>query len=238
MLRLARFDAPPETDAAPLSVRGLSCALSGRTILRDVSLTITAGEAVAILGANGSGKTTLLKCLTGRLRPNAGEVRWFDRPAHRTPSARHSIGFAGHDVALYPELTARENLVFAARMHGLPDPDRIADEALRRVGLERHAGQFAGRLSRGMQQRVAIARAVIHAPPIVILDEPFTSLDADGRQWLEDWLNGQRIRNRTLVWTSHDDAQTRRLATRQLELHNGDLIDLAHPLPANRRRCA
>jgi ABC-type sulfate/molybdate transport systems ATPase subunit len=89
-----------------------------------------------------------------------------------------------------------------------------------------------------MQQRVAIARAIIHEPPIVILDEPFTSLDADGRQWLEDWLTEQRIRNRTLVWTSHDDAQTRRLATRQFELRNGDLIDVANSFAVNQRRCA
>lgn len=192
-------------------------------ILDRIDLTISAGDSVAVRGLNGSGKTTLLKCLTGRLRPVAGEVRWFGRCPLRQPDRNRLIGFAGHELALYPELTARDNLLFAARMHGLSHPVQAVHEALRQIGLERQAEQFAGRLSRGMRQRVALARASIHAPPILILDEPFTSLDAEGQDWLEHWFIEQQARGRSIVWTTHDDDQSRRLASRQLELRDGRL---------------
>lgn len=223
MLRLRRFDEPPETHVAPLAAQQISCALGGRTILDRLTLIVAAGDSVAIRGANGSGKTTLLKCLIGRLRPGSGEVRWFGLTPHRQPDRHRLIGFAGHELAVYPELTARDNLLFAARMHGLADPQPAVGDALRQIGLARQADQLAGRLSRGMRQRVALARACIHAPPILVLDEPFTSLDAEGCDWLECWFIDQQARGRSIVWTSHDDGQSRRLASRNLELRHGRL---------------
>jgi len=218
---------PLESRNQPLTARQLVCQRGGRTILDGVDLAAAAGEIVSIRGANGSGKTTLLNCLAGLLKPRSGDVLWFGAAAGRSPRQRRWIGFAGHEAGLYQELTAGENLRFAARMHGLSDPEVQAEELLRRIGL-RHCGeQPTCRFSRGMQQRLSLARALIHAPAIVVLDEPFANVDADGRRWLEEWLSAQRAEGRAILFTSHDDAQCRRLADRRLELVEGRLFDVA-----------
>ena len=176
---------------------------------------------MALTGDNGAGKTTLLRCLAGRLRPTAGEVLWFGRAP--CPECHPLIGFAAHEGHLYPELTASENLLFAARMYSLPQPRQPVMEMLARIGLTRHSGQPVGRLSQGLRQRLSLARALIHDPLIVLLDEPFAGLDAAGRAWLENWLEELRARQRAIFFSSHDDQQCRALADRKLELHSGGL---------------
>lgn len=210
--------------APPLAARALSRRWNGTLVLDQVDLVVAAGEIVALLGANGSGKTTLLQCLAGRLRPSAGAVAWFGESPARRPERHRLIGFAAHETAIYPELSARENLLFAARMYGVAGPHARVTELLSATQLAAHAARPAGRLSKGMRQRLSLARALIHAPPIVILDEPFTGLDAASRDWLEGWCRDFRRQQCALCFTSHDEEQTRRLADRRLELRGGRLL--------------
>jgi heme ABC exporter ATP-binding subunit CcmA len=208
---------------AALESKSLTFLRGRRAVLRDVAFTIQAGEIVALLGANGAGKTTLLDCLAGQLRPSAGEVLWLGEPANRSPAAKRRIGYLPHETGLYLELTTQENLLFAARMHGLPrGADRVA-ELLALVGLERKAGQPVQRLSLGMRRRLAIARAVIHEPPILLLDEPFANLDDECRCWLSRFLDELRLAGAAICFTSHDLEHCRKIADRLVRLEAGRL---------------
>jgi heme ABC exporter ATP-binding subunit CcmA len=209
-----------------IEAKGLTRLLGGKTVLSGLDLRIALGETVALMGINGAGKTTLLRCLAGSLRPSGGEVRWFDTPAGNHPSSRRLIGAAGHETHLYPHLNIRENLIFAARMHGLDGPRRRADELLDQVGLTIHALRTPGRLSKGMRQRVAIARALIHDPPILLFDEPFAGLDGQGTEWLLDSLRGHPRRPRAICLATHDSEKAKQVAGRVIRLHSGKICEL------------
>jgi heme ABC exporter ATP-binding subunit CcmA len=228
----------PESEGCPLVARQLTRTMSGQPILDRADLAIGPGELVALVGANGAGKTTLLRCLAGRLRPTAGEVLWFGVSPKGRPDRHRLIGFAAHESLLYPELTAGENLLFAARMYDLPQPRERAGEMLAKTGLARLAGRTAGRLSQGLRQRLSLARALVHDPPIVLLDEPLAGLDTAGRAWLEGWLSELRDRDRAVVFSTHDDRGSRSLADRVLELHGGRLHATAESAVFPRARSA
>jgi heme exporter protein A len=204
-----------------IEVRQLSKSFGHRLVLNEVDLDVAEGECVALEGANGAGKTTLLRCLSSVIRPTAGSVRWFGRPALGAPAARRLIGMVAHESRLYPHLTLRENLVFAARMYDLPKSLQRADELLADIGLRPHADRMPTELSRGMRQRLVVARAVVHDPPILLLDEPFTGLDAEGTNWLLRLLMNHRARGKTLCFALHDEERMQALADRVLELRRG-----------------
>jgi ABC-type multidrug transport system ATPase subunit len=124
---------------------------------------------------------------------------------------------------LYLELSARENLLFSARMHGLADPAERTREMLGRIGLESHSNLPARLLSKGMRQRLSIARALVHEPRIVVFDEPFSGLDQAGREWLEAWLWELKGEHRAVLFTSHDVPACQRLADDVLELRSSRL---------------
>jgi heme ABC exporter ATP-binding subunit CcmA len=187
-----------------LEARNLSVMRGHRVVIRGVNLTLAAGQIVALIGCNGAGKTTLLQCLAGALRPAAGELLWQGQVYRKSPATRKQVGFAAHQSSLYLALTARENLLFAGRMWGIDTPKHRAAELLAVVGLEDHATEAAGQLSRGMRQRLAIARAVIHDPALVLLDEPYTNLDVAGRQWLTTFLCELRKSKRALLFTTNE----------------------------------
>jgi heme exporter protein A len=189
-----------------LEARNLSVVRGNRVVFHGVNLTLGSGEIVALVGCNGAGKTTLLQCLAGALRPAGGEVLWQGETSRKCPAVRKLVGFVGHENGLYLELTAWENLLFAGRMWGINAPERRAADLLSMVGLKDRAVQTTAQLSRGMRQRLAIARAVIHEPALVLLDEPFTSLDVDGRQWLTAFLCDLRQKNRALILATHEPA--------------------------------
>ncbi|HXW58056.1 MAG TPA: ABC transporter ATP-binding protein [Solirubrobacteraceae bacterium] len=147
-----------------------------REALAGVTLTLGAGQTLAVLGPNGAGKTTLLRVLATLLRPHAGSVRVLgDALPHEAWRARARIGLLAHDPLLYRELSARENLRFHARLHGVA-PGRV-EELLAALRMTARAGEPLRALSRGMVQRVAIARAVLHEPALLLLDEPYANLD-------------------------------------------------------------
>ena len=198
----------------------------GRVVLGQVDLEVAEGESVALVGANGSGKTTLLRLLASALRPSEGEVRWFGRPAAASAPARRLIAMVAHESSLYPHLTLRENLIFAARMCDVGQPAERADKWLGQIGLEPHAQRLPTRISKGMRQRLAVARALVHDPRILLLDEPFCGLDAAGDAWLDGLLNTLRRRGRTLCFATHDTQKVRRLADRVLRLQSGRLEPL------------
>lgn len=218
----------------PIRVRELSKRYGARTPLADVSFDVPPGQCVVFSGANGAGKTTLLRCLAGSLRPSGGEVLIFGRPVTE-PAARQALGVVAHESRLYPHLTLRENLLFAARMYGLPEPAARTDALLAEIDLAAHARCRPAQVSRGMRQRAAIARALIHDPPVLLLDEPFANLDAQAAAWLFARLSALRRQERTLCLVLHDQQQARALADRILELRGGRACDVAAagPLRSN-----
>lgn len=197
--------------------------------LRGVDFDIDAGESVSILGANGAGKSTLLRILAGLSRPSAGrfEARCEGAAAATAvltrDALRGAVGYVGHATLLYGELSARENLVFAARLHGAaPDRNRI-DALLADVGLQDVADRRAGTFSRGMAQRLSIARAIVHDPEVLLLDEPFTGLDETSAERLSTQLSSLCAGGRTLILVTHDPRRAVELSQRALILHRGEI---------------
>ncbi|MBI3964658.1 MAG: heme ABC exporter ATP-binding protein CcmA [Chloroflexi bacterium] len=172
--------------------------------VRGVDLDVAYGESVVIFGHNGAGKTTLLKLLATLLRPTTGQLRLAGiDPTRDATGARRRIGVVAHQTYLYGDLTALENLIYYGRLYGLTQPEARGRQLLGRVGLGQRASARVGTLSRGQQQRVALARALLHEPPILLLDEPDTGLDADGQAVLADLIADHRAAGGTTVLTTH-----------------------------------
>ncbi len=186
---------------AAIELDGLERRYGERVALAGVSVRVEAGQTLAVLGGNGAGKTTLLRVLAGLLRPHGGHARVLgaELPGERW-QLPGQVGYLGHEPLLYRDLTARENLRYHARLHGVAEP-RVA-AVLGEVGMERRADDPVRELSRGMVQRVAAARAVLHEPPLLLLDEPRANLDPAAAELLEPLIG--RASGRTRVLVSHD----------------------------------
>ena len=222
----------------PIRLRGEAVAKRfGRvSALGGIDFEIAPGEAVAILGANGAGKSTLLRILAGLSRPSEGRFE-ASREADRTSRAdraptrplarevlRAAIGYVGHSTLLYGDLTARENLVFAARLQGYPLTEERLGTLLERVGLQEVCNRRTGTFSRGMAQRLAIARAIVHEPSVLLLDEPFTGLDEVSAERLSSQLAVLRSGGRTLIVVTHDPQRGVELAERAIVLDRGRIV--------------
>jgi len=175
-------------NGAAIAARGLTKRFGHAVALDGLDLDLDAGVSLAVLGPNGAGKSTLLR---GLARPTAGKLR-IDGEDAQQRQARARVGYIGHATLLYPALTARENLIFAARMHGVADPAGRAQALLEDEGLGSAADLLVGGFSRGMAQRVAIARGLVNDPAIVLLDEPFTGLDRRAAERLAERLETLR----------------------------------------------
>jgi heme exporter protein A len=179
-----------------------------REALGGVSLSLQEGQTLVVLGPNGAGKTTLLRVLATLLRPHAGAVRVLGSSIpSESWAVRGRVGLLGHEPLLYRELSARENLRFHARLHGVGF-ERV-EELLDAVGMARRASEAVRTLSRGMVQRVAIARAVLHDPELLLLDEPRANLDPAGAALVEPLIGPRSDPTpaggaRTRVLCSHD----------------------------------
>ncbi len=202
-------------DAPLVEARGLTRNYGAVRALRGVDLTLQAGEVLLVLGPNGAGKSTLLRSLAGLLRPQAGTVRIGGRPlTGDDPDARRPIGLLSHQSLLYDELTLVENLIFTARLYDVPDPRARAEAALAGQGLSDRKNDRPRNLSRGMQQRAAIARALLHDPAVLLLDEPFTGLDAVAGDRLRTLLREHCTPDRAMVIVTHHASEAWELATR------------------------
>ena len=183
------------TEAPVVRLDGLTRHFGERTVLRGITLDLAAGQTLAVLGRNGAGKSTLLRILATLLRPHEGAVKLFGEPLPRQGwKVRGRVGLLGHEPLLYRDLTGRENLVYHARLHRVA-PGRV-DEVLDAVGMRERAEDPVRSLSRGMIQRLTIARAVLHAPELLLLDEPRSNLDPAAGELVEP-LIGRAVRRHT-----------------------------------------
>jgi heme exporter protein A len=191
--------------------------------LARVSFELAPSQTLVVLGPNGAGKTTLLKVLATLLRPHAGSVRVLgsELPGEAW-KVRGRIGYLGHEPLLYKSMTARENLAFNARLHGVGD-ERV-EEMLDAVGLARRADDRIEEFSRGMRQRLSAARAVLHDPPLLLLDEPLSALDRNAVELLEPLIG--RASGRTRVLVTHDLERGQAEADQVLALRAGKPVAL------------
>ncbi|MDQ2929859.1 MAG: heme ABC exporter ATP-binding protein CcmA [Gemmatimonadota bacterium] len=209
-----------------IATRGLSRRFGGRTAVNDVSLSLDAGDCLALFGPNGAGKTTLLRILAGLLRPTEGSGSVAGIALPGGAELRGAIGYISHASMLYGALTARENVELAAKLFGIPDARAQSLRALERMELSARAETPVRLLSRGMQQRVSIARATVHDPRVVLLDEPFTGLDDSGSAALAAHLASLRASGRTMVLVTHQIAEGLSLATHAAIMRDGVLVRL------------
>jgi len=221
-----------DASASVLVAAGIRKDYGDRTALRGVDLRLERGEIVVLFGANGAGKTTLLRILAGLTRPDAGQVSIVGRRMSGRGGARRLVGFAGHQTLLYNDLTARENLAFYARLYGIKDADRRIGPALERAGLADRADRRARTLSHGMQKRLALARAILHEPPVLLLDEPESGLDAASVAALGELLREWAAAGKTALLTTHSTGIGRAWAHRALRLAGGRLAGDDAPAPA------
>jgi heme exporter protein A len=219
--RIPAVTAAQETGEPALSLVGLRRDYGERAVLDGIDLELRRDETLLVLGPNGAGKTTLLRILATLLRPSGGEVRALgcSLPGEAW-RLRGRIGFLGHEPLLYRDLSGRENLRFHANLHGLRGEAaeaRIA-ELLAAVGMERRAEQRIVELSAGMRQRLAICRCVLHEPELLLLDEPDSNLDAEGRELARALIGPGEGRTRVVV--SHDPERFEDEAQRVLRLES------------------
>jgi len=201
-----------------LWARDLSHAFGAIRALDGISFTLDRGQTLVIFGPNGAGKTTLLRVLAGLVRPARG--------AAGVEGGRRSIGWIGHQSQLYGHLTVVENLRFWGTLYDVAPPDlaRRQAELLARLGLEARAGQQVRTLSRGETQRAAIARALIHDPPVLLLDEPFTGLDRLAAEELGRLLGELAARGRATVLVTHDVEEGTELASEVAFMRTGRFL--------------
>jgi ABC-type multidrug transport system ATPase subunit len=203
-----------------LRTRALEKRFGPLVALHPLDLELASGSALAVLGPNGAGKSTLLRLLAGLARPSAGSIELHPEGRSRI-ERRRSVGLVGHATFLTPTLTTRENLVLAARLYGVEAPREHAARALAAEELLPVAERRAGALSRGLAQRAAIARALLHDPKLVLLDEPWTGLDARAAARLSARLAEEKSAGRTLVIVTHDLGRVVGLTERALLLVRG-----------------
>ncbi len=216
-----------KVDFEDVAVRELSRHYGRRRALSRVSLTCRAGEVLGLLGPNGAGKSTLLAILATLLAPSAGDVRYGDLDLRDAgPALRARIGFLSHDLHLYPELTARENLRFFGQLYGLDRVEARVREALEHAGLSQRGDDPVSGFSRGMRQRLALERALLHEPRLLLLDEPFTGLDDASVGALVTRLRALRAAGRIIVVVTHDLDVAEALLDRLAVLKDGRLVAL------------
>lgn len=190
--------------------------------LRDVTVGIAEGSCCALLGRNGAGKTTLLRILAGLSHFERGSVQLFGT-GPRSSETRRRTGFLGHGIGIYEDLSARENLRFFANVSAVRNTRETVDSWLCRVGLDRVAGMPVRQFSRGMRQRLALARTFLHDPNVLLLDEPFTSLDDRAIAMLSQLLIHARQRGATIVLSTHQLREALGIASHVALMENGKL---------------
>lgn len=206
--------------------------------LAGVDLVIPQGSYVILMGPNGAGKTTLLRVMAGLATPTAGTVRIAGIDLrHAGPGLRAQVGFVSHESMLYPDLSAADNLLFQARLFGLPRPEAAVQAVAEQLDLTRFIDRRVRHLSRGMRQRTAVARALLHEPRVVLFDEPYTGLDEAAARSLARLLRSLHTPERTLVVATHELGRALTSGAQRLVVLNGGRIVFDGPIEGD-DRCA
>ena len=218
-------------EAGPaIRLRGLSREYGERLALNRVDLDLARGETLALLGPNGSGKSTMLRVLATLLRPTSGEVSVLGSELPNSAwKLRGRIGYLGHEPLLYRDLTGRENLELQGRLHGIPKDEAAAriEADLEILEMSRRADDRVGGFSAGMRQRISICRAVLPRPELLLLDEPDSNLDPEGRELARALIGAAPGRTRVLV--SHEPDRARAEADRVMVLGRRGEVELNEP---------
>lgn len=197
----------------------------GRTIAVDgLSLAVGRGEVVGLIGPNGAGKSTTVSMATGAIAPDDGMVEVGGIGPPTDPRVRRIMGLAPQDLALWPSLTGAETLLFFARMHGMPDPRGAALVALDEVGLSGRANDRVAAYSGGMQRRLNLAVALVHAPTVILLDEPTAGVDPQSRARIRDIVRQRAADGAAVLLTTHDMEEAEKVCDRIAVMDHGRVL--------------
>jgi len=218
-----------------LVLNGLTKRYGSQAAVDDLSLTIRQGEFVSLLGPSGCGKTTTLQMIAGFVEPTSGSIDLNGRSLDNIPANKRGLGIVFQNYALFPHMTAAQNVAFGLEMQGITKAecaDRVAD-MLRLVGLGHLADRYPARMSGGQQQRVALARALVIKPAVLLLDEPLSNLDAKLREEMQLELRSiQRTLGTTTVLVTHDQSEALALSDRIVVMNQGRVEQIAEPFAA------
>ncbi|MDQ0132166.1 putative spermidine/putrescine transport system ATP-binding protein [Neorhizobium galegae] len=215
-----------------LTIENLSAHYGTTQVLKDLSISVAAGELVSLLGSSGCGKTTTLRLVAGFLQPTGGRIRLGDRDLTTLPAHARDIGLVFQNYALFPHLTVLDNVAFGLKQRGLAKPDRAkrAMAMLERVGLAPLADRLPAALSGGQKQRVALARALVIEPPLLMFDEPLSNLDAKLRIDMRVEIRQlQRANGTTSLYVTHDQEEAFSISDRVAIMNAGRILQLDTP---------
>lgn len=214
---------PAGTGRAAVRAERLVRTFGRRRALDEVTFSLASGGCLSLFGPNGAGKTTLLRVLAGLLKPTSGVAEIGGSRLPGNAAVRRLVGVVSHHGMLYDALSARENVLFAARLYGVSAAAAAADRALERLRVADRAHTAVRLLSRGLRQRVALARAVVHDPTVLLLDEPYTGLDEAGAAALTRMLRELRDGGAALLLVTHNIQEGLALATHAGVMQEGRL---------------
>jgi iron(III) transport system ATP-binding protein len=223
---------------ANLRVRDVHVRLGSNDVLKGISADVADGEIVALLGRSGSGKSTLLRAIAGLETPIRGSiaigerVMFDDAAGVNVPPERRDLGLVFQSYALWPHKTVNENVAYGLTLRKTPrqDIERLVKEVLAGVGLADYGDRYPSQLSGGQQQRVAVARALVYRPPVILLDEPLSNLDAklreEARVWIREIIKEARL---TAIFVTHDQVEAMAIADRIMLLKDGTMVQCGTP---------
>lgn len=210
-----------------IEVRAVSRRFGATLALRQVSTSFEAGTLTFLEGPNGAGKSTLLAIVGTVLQPSSGSV-WYEPLGDDQQLARRHIGWVAHDSHCYRELSGRRNIELVGQIHGVHELAQHVERVIARVGAEAFADRAVGTLSRGQRQRIALARALVHAPGVLLLDEPWTGLDYASVDRLEAVIREEVARGSLVIAVTHGAGTAERLGARRVRIEGGRVVDSAN----------